>query len=120
MEIRARGSRRGVPAQRNVVPLIGMRLVLLIIFFMVITPPAPRGLDAHIPQPQKETLPSAPNPGIIVVAVTSGGGLRISREAVAWEAGGGRSEARFAARAAKVGLLRGAGVVKVGSLSARP
>jgi biopolymer transport protein ExbD len=118
MGIQSGGGRRGVRAEMIVVPRMDALLVLLIIL-MVVTLLAPRGLDAPIPRPQKET-PAAPNPGIIIAGVTCGGGLRIHREAVAWEALGGRIEAVFAAVARARAILRGAGVEKVGLLSARP
>jgi biopolymer transport protein TolR len=62
----AGGTSRSV-SEINVTPLIDVLLVLLIIF-MVIVPVAPRGLDALIPQPPKDTNRTPP-PSAIVVQV---------------------------------------------------
>jgi biopolymer transport protein TolR len=123
---------KGPVAGVNVVPLIDVLLVLIIIF-MVITPLAPKGLPALIPQPAKDG--GHPEPGVIVVHVGAGGALQINHEKESWETVGARLRDIFAERAEKVAfvqgdapvefadvarvisIMRGAGIEKVGLLT---
>jgi len=64
--------------QINVTPLIDVLLVLLIIF-MVITPPKPSALDAKIPQEPTDD-PHIVHPLTLIVAIDRDSSLRLNRE----------------------------------------
>jgi biopolymer transport protein ExbD len=72
---------KGQKAQINVTPMIDVLLVLIIIF-MVITPIAPRGLQAVVP-PQADTPPP---PGVIpreiVISIAKNGTIEINQQPV--------------------------------------
>src|SRR5271155_2020067 len=131
----------GAMAEMNVVPLIDILLVLLIIF-MVITPLTPKGLEALVPQPNNDPKRVEPIVGTIVVQVlsdskTDQAALKINSENVSWEALGSRMDEIFKERAEKVAfvkgdndvmfmdvaravdIMRGAGIDKVGLITAK-
>src|SRR5581483_553782 len=126
-------SKGGAMAEMNVVPLIDILLVLLIIF-MVITPLTPKGLDALVPQPnQNQEIENK----TVVVQVLDGSKLKINNEDTTWEGLGPRLEQIFKERAEKVAfvkgdndvlfmdvaraidIMRGAGIDKVGLITAK-
>jgi len=128
----------GAMAEMNVVPLIDILLVLIIIF-MVITPLTPKGLEALVPQPSPNSAP--PSQDIlnktVVVQVSKGEKLKINQEDHTWETLGPRLETIFKERAEKVAfvkgddsvlfadvaraidIMRGAGIDKVGLITAK-
>lgn len=132
------GEKKGVMADMNVVPLIDILLVLLIIF-MVITPTTPKGLDAQVPQPAPPNAPQ--NKEIeqktVVVQVGADGSVKINQEDANWDTLGPRLEEIFKQRAEKVAfvkgddkvlfaevaraidIMRGAGIEKVGLITAK-
>jgi|SRR5579862_6850947 biopolymer transport protein TolR len=131
------GKKGGAMATMNVVPLIDILLVLLIIF-MVITPLTPTGLNALVPQPAP---PSKDNVQVqtktIVVQVLEDDRLKINEDDATWVTLGPRLDDIFRLRAEKVAfvsgsdavpfakvaraidIMRGAGVDKVGLITAK-
>ncbi len=138
MGIQLGGGKGGAMSDMNVVPLIDILLVLLIIF-MVITPLTPKGLEALVPQPappnqqnQQQVMAKT-----IVVQVLDRGQLKINEESATWESLGPRLSDIFKLRAEKVAfvkgdkdvqfadvaraidIMRGAGIDKVGLITAK-
>jgi biopolymer transport protein ExbD len=89
----------------NVVPLIDILLVLIIIF-MVITPLAPRGLEAVVPQPSADVDRIVPEK-VIVVQVLENDRLKINEEPATWDNLGQRLDNIFKLRAEKVAFVQG-------------
>jgi biopolymer transport protein TolR len=131
------GTTSGALSQPNVVPLIDILLVLIIIF-MVITPLTPKGLDTLVPQPSKDQQQNQELENkTVVVQVLANGKVKINNEDVTWEGLGPRMEQIFKERAEKVAfvkgdndvlflevaraidIMRGAGIDKVGLITAK-
>lgn len=132
----------GAMAEMNVVPLIDILLVLLIIF-MVITPLTPKGMDALVPQPnpnQKQEQDLSDKTVVVQVIAdpkSDKSKLKINNEDATWENLGTRMEQIFKERAEKVAfvkgdndvlfmdvaraidIMRGAGIDKVGLITAK-
>jgi biopolymer transport protein ExbD/biopolymer transport protein TolR len=111
MGIAVGGSRSGTISEMNVVPLIDVLLVLLVIFMII--PHRQTGLRAEIPRPAEPASVTIPDPGIVVVVqVLADGSLKINQEPVAWESLRSRLQDVFKLRAARVGFVRGDGIVE--------
>lgn len=130
------GSGSGPQSEMNVVPLIDILLVLIIIF-MVISPITPKGLNAEIPQPDaKPQEQTEPAPETVVLSITANGDLSINRRPTDWDRLGSDLTEIFKARATRVafvwgapelefrevaraiGIMRDAGIDRVGLLPA--
>jgi len=131
------GSSTGSMSSPNVVPLIDILLVLIIIF-MVITPLTPKGMDTLVPQPSPNQQQNVELENkTVVVQVLKGDKLKINNEDATWDTLGPRIEQVFKDRAEKVAfvkgdndvlfmsvaraidIMRGAGIDKVGLITAK-
>lgn len=98
-------------SEPNIVPLIDVLLVLIIIF-MAITPTAPSGMTATIPQPSPTTSqPAIAPPTTIVVQVAADGSVKINQTDTSWKDLGTRLSDIFKVRAEKVAFVKGDGAV---------
>jgi biopolymer transport protein TolR len=141
MGMQVGGNKGGAIADMNVVPLIDILLVLLIIF-MVITPLTPKGLDTLVPQPNpnQQQNQELENQTVVVQILMQGRVcclLKINQEDATWDSLGKRLEDIFKDRAAKIAfvkgdsdvlfqdvaraidVMRGAGIDKVGLITAK-
>jgi len=140
------GRAKGAMAEPNIVPLIDILLVLIIIF-MVITPMTPKGLEALVPQPPPpDQKPDPADDRTVVIQLecldTAAArcqryDIKINREKTTWDMLGPRLEDVFKTRAEKVAFIkasdnvefaevaraidiaRGAGIDKLGLITAK-
>ena len=131
------GEQSGSLSSPNIVPLIDILLVLIIIF-MVITPLIPKGLDTLVPQPnpnQKQDVELENK--TVVVQVSKDGKVKINQDDSNWEQLGPRIEQIFKERAERIAfvkgdneamfqdvakaidIMRGAGIDKIGLITAK-
>jgi biopolymer transport protein ExbD len=86
---------------------------VLIIIFMVINPPQPKGLDALVPQPPPPNAPknNTPDRTIVVQLIDRGAGqepgVKINQEDTTWDGLQGRLTDIFKTRAEKVMFVKG-------------
>jgi len=131
------GESGGSLSSPNVVPLIDILLVLIIIF-MVITPLIPKGLDTLVPQPNPNQQQNVELENkTVVVQITKDGKVKINQEDSSFDQLGSRIEQIFKERAEKIAfvkgdnealfadvaraidIMRGAGIDKIGLITAK-
>jgi len=131
------GGSRGVKSDMNVTPLIDVLLVLLIIF-MVITPLTPKGLEALVPQPPPPNQPpSQQDDRTVVIIIDKDRKWMINTEQTDPTRAGDRLQEIFKTRAERVvfvkgdpslefrevaqaiDVARGAGIDKIGLMTAK-
>jgi biopolymer transport protein ExbD/biopolymer transport protein TolR len=114
------GSTGGLNSDINVTPMIDILLVLLITF-MAITPVAPKGLNALVPQPPKNPDNAPPSDDTIVVQVIARPGAtpgyKINDNDFTHDALEPKLAEIFAIRANKVFFIKGDPLVDYGYIA---
>lgn len=135
------GGGNGLRAEMNVTPMIDVLLVLIIIFLMI-TPLAPKGENALIPQPADKLAQIPDNETVVVQLSPAPKGerplLKINQRDVTWEKLEPTLREIFVRRAEKVafvkadrelnfedvaqviGIAHTAGVVSIGLMTDKP
>jgi len=108
------GKGKGAMSEPNIVPFIDILLVLIIIF-MVVTPLTPHGLDTLVPQPPPpDQQPDVAQKATIVIVLECPSTacqhptVKINEEPQTWERLGARLNDIFKERAEKVVFVKGA------------
>lgn len=103
------GGSKAVKCDMNVTPLIDVLLVLLIIF-MVITPLTPKGLEALVPQPPPPNAPQTPpdQDRTVVISIDKDRKWMVNTEQTDEQRLGQRLMDVFKSRAEKVVFVKGA------------
>jgi biopolymer transport protein TolR len=111
------GSTGGLNSDINVTPMIDILLVLLITF-MAITPVAPKGLNALVPQPPKTSTPPPPDDDTVVVEIRNRPGTTpaylINNNDFSHDAVEPKLAEIFAIRANKVFFIKGDPMIDYG------
>lgn len=129
------GSQQKISAAINVTPMIDILLVLLIVFMLL--PNHTHGLKSEIPQPPPDDRAAVPDPQQVVVSIRKDRSIQINSQPVLMTDLEARLETLFAVRpdgvlfvdgsadlefadvAAVIDIARGAGVDRIGLLTAR-
>lgn len=103
MGVSIEGSKRGVFAEVNVIPLIDILLVLLVIFMVI---PNSRGMQVQVPQQSPDPQPR-PILEVVVVQVLADGTLKLNQQTVLPAGLRERLQRIFEFRSERVGFVRG-------------